>query len=199
MMCAMMLAVAGDAMAQRAGLLFEGVPLGLPLDTFCLRLTAQGYSYREALSNTAQRPNEHIFHGTFGGEKVVADVYVSPRSHRVYKVGILFKELTYSKWTKEGISDEAQRGRYREYKAQLAQRYGSPTKEIDFLDDVADESAGDSALMMVSYPMLASWHVAGGIVILATAYLTPGERELVLFYVDQAAAAKDQEEKSSDL
>lgn len=161
---------------------FMGIPLGIPLDSFKQQLLAKGFTYDSERSDNIEYYDTFLFDGRFAGEVVGVSVFVSPKSHIVYSVSVLFKGYACSIYG-TGCSENTQNGKFDDIKTSLCKKYPSVIPYGWENDE---------------FPKNVCWKSEKWSVSLCISRYGSAWKNLVLVYTDEEALAKANAEKESD-
>lgn len=191
-------ALAAGLRAQDDDFLFMETAIDTDINTYKSQMMDRGFYYHKSTTGKEDSTVSHLFEGrSASGKNVTVDVQITPMSKTVYGLTIFFNDYTYYRWQEGGVSDEEQRAAFEAVKEELIQYYGESTRRHDFLLS-ADDSTRE-AHEHDTFPVMYAWDSNRGTAILALVNLTAEKRNLMLFYMDNKAKAKNDKEKIADL
>lgn len=190
--------LAAGLRAQTADFLFMEMAMDTDIETYKSQMAARGFAYHDSTSGQEKSPNDYFFEGrSASGHHVTVDVQTTPKSKTVYGLTIRFSDYSLHWWQEGGITDEEQRAAYESIKEELIAYYGKQNRHYDFLSSTDDSTR--KAHAHDTFPILYGWENSRGAVVFTLANLTKEKRDIILFYVDNAASAKGDKEKIADL
>ena len=100
---------------------FMGIKLGGDINTFIKQISSKGFEYDR---QDDIHPDAHYFKGAYLGKYVELLVGITPQSHKVYVVSVLFNQY------KVGVVNDYELKRYyKELKTKIKVKFGKPTDE----------------------------------------------------------------------